>query len=335
MMRTLTRRNFLAAGAGVAALGALAACGNQNQTSGASAGSGNALNATIGYNGDGNGAMLEAVAQHQDLWSKHGINATTKVFTNGPLQIQALGTGDLDFGYIGPGALWLPMQGKAKIVAVEALGTSDRVIAKPGINSIQDLKGKSVGVPDGTSGDMLLGLALKKAGMTVSDIKRVTMDPPTVISAFTSGQIDAAGIWYPFVDTIRKRVPNLVEVAKSSDFPDLAFPACLVAGPNITQKHDLLKRFQAVAKDAMDWSAANKSQLPDILAPFLKAPKDSIQSEMDFVQVLKPADVIAKFDDGAALKWFQNLNQQFIDMKKIDKQVDPKDYILIQEYKNA
>lgn len=335
-MENLSRRRFLAAGAGVAALGALAACGNQTSPGAASSGaSGSTLNATIGYNGDGNGAMLEAVAQHQNLWSKHGLNATTKVFTNGPLQIQAIGTGDLDFGYIGPGALWLPMQGKAKIVAVTTLGTSDRVIAKAGINSIQDLRGKSVGVPDGTSGDMLLGLALAKAGMTVNDIKRVVMDPPTVISAFTSGQIDAAGIWYPHVETIRKRVPNLVEVAKSADFPDLAFPACLVAGPSIAQKPDLLKRFQGVAKDAMDWSAANKSQLPDLLSAFLKAPKDSIQSEMDYVDVLKPADLATKFDDGTALKWFENLNKQFIDMKKVDKAVDPKDYILIQEYKNA
>lgn len=317
-------------------MGALAACGTQGSSSAGSGGStGTALNATIGYNGDGNGAMLQAVSQQQNLWSKHGLNANNKVFTNGPLQVQAIGTGDLDFGYIGPGALWLPMQGKAKILAVTTLGTSDRVIAKAGIHNIQDLRGKSVGVPDGTSGDMLLGLALQKAGMTVNDIKRVVMDPPTVISAFTSGQIDAAAIWYPHVETIRKRVPDLVEVVKSADFPDLAFPACLVAGTNITQKPDLLKAYQGVAKDAMQWSADNKAQLPGLLSSFLKAPKDSIESEMQYIEVLKPGDITAKFNDGSALKWFENLNQQFIQMKKVDKTVDPKDYILIEEYKKA
>lgn len=330
-MENVSRRRFLGAGAGIAALGALAACGN-----GGSAGPGStagAVNATVGYIGDGNGSMLQTVSQQQNLWSKHGLNATNKVFTNGPLQIQALGTGDLDFGYIGPGALWLPMQGKAKIVAITTLGTADRVISKAGFQSIQDLKGKTIGVPDGTSGDMLLGLALQKAGMTVNDIKRVVMDPPTVISAFTSGQIDAAAIWYPHVETIRKRVPDLVEVAKSTDFPDLAFPACLVAGPNITEKPDLLKRFQGVAKDAMDWAAANKPELPGLLSTFLKAPKDSIESEMKYVDVLKPSDAISKFDDGSALNWFENLNTQFMQMKKVDKAVDPREYLLIEEYK--
>ena len=36
------------------------------------------------------------------------------------------------------------------------------------------------------------------------------MDPATVVSAFSSGQVDAAGIWYPLIDTIKAQVPDLV-----------------------------------------------------------------------------------------------------------------------------
>ena len=43
---------------------------------------------------------------------------------------------------------------------------------------------------------MLLRLALRKQGMTVSDVELIRMDPSTVVAAFASGQIDAAGIWY-------------------------------------------------------------------------------------------------------------------------------------------
>ncbi len=75
----------------------------------------------------------------------------------------------IDFRYLGPGALWLPASGKAKIVAINTVGLADRVIAQPGITSIQQLRGKKVGVPEGTSGDMILQLALKKAGMQPTD----------------------------------------------------------------------------------------------------------------------------------------------------------------------
>ncbi len=44
-------------------------------------------------------ALPEAGSQEQGLKSEYST------FTNGPLQIQALGSGNLDFGYIGPGAM--------------------------------------------------------------------------------------------------------------------------------------------------------------------------------------------------------------------------------------
>lgn len=336
-MKRITRRGMLATAIGAVTLVVATACSG---TTGGAAPSGSAtaltpIHVTAGYTSDGNGALLQAVAQKEGLWAKHGLDVDAKPFTNGPLQIQALGTGDLDFGYIGPGALWLPMSGKAKIVAVQSLGTADRIIAQKGITSIKDLKGKSVGVPEGTSGDMLLNLALEKSGMTINDVKKVAMDPPTVIAAFTAGQIDAAAIWYPFVEQIKQRQPGLVEVAKSADFPDLAFPATLVAANNITDKPEMLQRYQAAAKDAYTWAAAHKDQLPQLLATFLNAPLDSVKSEFQYVQILAPKDFTAKWDSGVAPKWFENLNKQFVRMGKVDKTVDPNTYILIKQYKAA
>ena len=197
-----------AASAGIAlGLGALAAAPARAQ----------ALRVRVGYIGDFHGASMVAVANKLELWKKYGLAPELKVFTNGPIQIQALGTGDLDFGYIGPGALWLPISGRAKIIAMNVVGFSDRVIGQPGIKTIQDLKGKTVAVPEGTSGDMLLRIALQRAGMRLEDIKRVSMDPATIVTAFASGQVEGAGIWYPHVGTIKTRVPALNELFSNKD----------------------------------------------------------------------------------------------------------------------
>ena len=165
----------------------LASCGGGSDTNAAGE---QVQDVNFGYIADFNGASLFAIADDQKLWDKHGLKANTREFTNGPLQIQALGTGDLDFGYIGPGAMWLPASGQAKVVAINTLGNADRVIAQDGITSMEELRGKTVGVPEGTSGDMILTLALEKAGMTKKDIKVVPMDPPTVVSAFSSKKIE-------------------------------------------------------------------------------------------------------------------------------------------------
>ncbi len=342
------RRQLLLGTAGIAGLATLAACGGDTkpaETSAPATDAGTESSAAetpmtmdkinVGYIADSNGSMLMAVAEDQKMWEKHGLEVNSSTFTNGPLQIQALGTGDLDFGYIGFGALWLPMSGKASIVAIQSLGKADRVIAQPGITSMADLKGKKVGVPEGTSGDMILNLALEAAGMTVDDIERIPMDPPTLISAFVSGQIDGAGIWYPHVDTIKKQVPDMVEVAESNDFPDFAFPACQVANTNITDRPEILSKYQAVCKEAFTWAADNKDAIPALIANFLDAPEDAIASEQQYVEVLTADAVIAASEDGKVEKWMTALNEQFVKAGKVDSVVDVSTYWLGEEYKNA
>ncbi len=344
------RRQLLLGTAGLAGLATLVACGGDepaanptNAPANTEAGTESSAaeepmtmdDITVGYIADSNGSMLMTVAEKEGLWEKHGLNVKSQTFTNGPLQIQALGSGDLDFGYIGFGALWLPMSGKAKVVAIQSLGKADRVIAQPGITSMEDLKGKKVGVPEGTSGDTILNLALEAAGMTVDDIERIPMDPPTAISAFASGQIDGAGLWYPHVDTLKKQVPDLVEVAESNDFPDFAFPACQVANPDITDRPEILAKYQAVCKEAFTWAAENKDELPALIADFLDAPEDAVASEQQYVEVLTADDVIAATDDGKIEKWMTALNEQFVTAGKVDAVSDVSTYWLGDEYKQA
>lgn len=348
-MSNFTRRHVLIGAASLAGAAVLTACGDDTDTPASPTADGPATDGetttaeapatvddiNVGYIEDGNGCMLVAVAAAQGLWEKHGLNANTLAFTNGPLQIQALGTGDLDFGYIGFGALWLPMSNQAKVVSINSRGTADRVIAQAGINSMEDLRGKKVGVPEGTSGDMLLNLALEEAGMTVDDIERVPMDPPTTISAFTSKQIDAAGIWYPHVSTIENNVPDLVEVAKSTDFDDLAFLAAQVAGTDITDRPEVLKKFQAVCKEAFTWAAGNREELNTLLADFIKAPADAISSEQEFVEIFTAEQVVELTNDGTIEGWLTGLNEEFVKAEKAESVTAVGDYWLAEEYEQA
>ena len=55
----------------------------------------------IGYIADFNGASLAAIVTDQNLWTERSLQPDLRVFTNGPIQIQAFGSGSLDFGYVG------------------------------------------------------------------------------------------------------------------------------------------------------------------------------------------------------------------------------------------
>ncbi|WP_435642562.1 aliphatic sulfonate ABC transporter substrate-binding protein [Streptomyces sp. H49] len=322
MAPTLIRRHLFATVAGMATMALLAACGS------GSAGGGGGNTVRFGYIGDFNGASLIAIADAKGLWKKHGLKADSKVFTNGPLQIQALGTDNLDFGYIGPGAMWLPASGKAKVIALNTLGDSDRVIAQPGIDSMQELKGKTVAVPEGTSGDMILTLALKKAGMTKSDIKAVPMDPSTIVAAVSSKKVDAAGFWYPAAATIKKQVPGLVELAKDSDFKDdVSFPTAFVAGNNLVKEQpDKVKKVLAVLREAIDFRAEHTDEAIQLTAAKLKIPVDQVKADAANNKLLSVDELDALTKDGTVDKWLKGMNDYFVQAGKLKQPLDPKSY---------
>jgi NitT/TauT family transport system substrate-binding protein len=278
----------------------------------------------FGYISDFNGASLLAIADKQGLWDKQGLTPDVKVFTNGPLQIQALGAGDLDFGYIGPGAMWLPASGKAKVVAINTLAYADRVIGRPGVNTMQDLKGKKVGVPQGTSGDMVLNLALRKAGMTDKDIQKVPMDPATVVSAFAAGQIDGAGLWYPLIDTIKTKVPGTVELASTREFPENSFPTAFVSGTKVAP--ELTNKVIKVLQEANDWRAAHPDEAIAEAATLLKLDKAKVKADAANIQTMSTADLVAKTKDGTVAKWLNSLGDFFVSTGQLKSRPDPATY---------
>ncbi|MER6102669.1 aliphatic sulfonate ABC transporter substrate-binding protein [Streptomyces sp. NPDC001832] len=323
-----------AAAAVLALVASAAGCSSEPSSS-----SGRTTSVTFGYIADYSGSAALAVAAKQGLWQKAGLSPDLKVFTNGPLQVQALGAGNLDFGYLGPGALWLPASGKAKIVAVNMLGQADRVIARPGtgITKPADLKNKKVAVAEGTSGDMILNLALDQAGLKPSDITRVTMDPSTVVTAFSSGQVDAAAIWYPLIDTIKKRVPDLTEVSRTEDYyPELTFPNVFVTQPDLPDKNPaLVRKVTSVLRQANDWIAAHPEESEKVTANFLKLPADQLAGSTKYVKLLSSEELTDLTANGTVDGWFNGLTDVFTNMGKLKSPADAKDYYVGDLYKAA
>ncbi|GGE94997.1 aliphatic sulfonate ABC transporter substrate-binding protein [Mycetocola zhadangensis] len=291
----------------------------------------------FGYIADFNGASLLAVADDQGIWEKHGIEITPSVFTNGPLQIQALGTGDLDFGYIGPGAMWLPASGQAKIVSINTLGSADRVIAQAGIDSLEDLKGKKVAVPEGTSGDMILNLALESVGMSIDDVEKVAMDPSTVVAAFASKQVDAAGIWYPLIDTIEQQVPDLNILAENDDFAEtVSFPTAFVSAPKFVEENEeTVTKVIAALREANDFRAENMDETVALTAAMLKLEEASVEADSKNVKIMTSAELDELTEDGSVTGWLEGMNAYFVGAGKLPEPVDPATYYTSDLYVGA
>jgi NitT/TauT family transport system substrate-binding protein len=95
---------------------------------------------------------------------------------------------------------------------------NDKIIARPGISTTAELKGKKIAVEAGTVDHFLLMLGLKKAGLTEKDIEIVNLETSKAAAAFVAGQVDAAAVFAPFTTEAFKRSGSK-ELFSSKDFP--------------------------------------------------------------------------------------------------------------------
>jgi NitT/TauT family transport system substrate-binding protein len=246
-----------------------------------------------------------------------------------------MGAGDLDFGYIGPGAFWLPASGEAKFISLNTIGNADRVIvrADSGITSIEQLRGKEVAFPAGTSGEQILNLALEEAGMTQADIIPVIMDPSTLVAAFSSGKIVAAGIWYPNVEVIKNSVA-ITELAGNADFEDkIAFPNAFVASNSVVENYpEIVSIVQSVLKEANDYRYNNLDKTIELVAKQLALEVDVVKKDAGNAKYLSTAELEAIVSDGTLVKWLDALNATFVKAGRFDKAPDAATTFLVDSY---
>ncbi|MGB1205802.1 MAG: phosphate ABC transporter substrate-binding/OmpA family protein [Chitinophagales bacterium] len=85
----------------------------------------------------------------------------------------------------------------------------DAIVGKRGINSINDLKGKSVAVTPSTPSQTFLLWMLEAANLELKDVK--VIEVPSAIdaaTAFKSGKVDAAVVWSPDDEICVREVPG-------------------------------------------------------------------------------------------------------------------------------
>src|SRR5690625_4822555 len=147
---------------------------------------------------------------------------------------------------------------------------------------------------------MIVQLALKEAGMSIEDVEKVAMDPATVVSAFSSGQVDAAGIWYPMIDNIKAQVPDLVELAQNSDFADvMQFPNVMVTGTNFPEENEeTTLKVLRVLRAAMDFRAENLDETSELTATMPEGDAEAVAGDAENGEYFTAAERDGLVEDG-------------------------------------
>lgn len=288
----------------------------------------------VGYMPDFSGTSAVAIASEKGFFKEENLDVTLLQFLDGPSEINAMLSNNLDFAYIGHGAHSLAVEGKVNVLFPNALSKSEQIIVRndANINELKDLKGKRVGTQFGTSSEILLNLALQSLGILREEVNIVDMDGNNIVSAITDKKVDAVSVQVPYSFEILKNLGQEVKsIATTMDYSNVGtFPSSWVVTPEYqTNNNEAVIRFSRAILKAMDYRAENIDESIEIVAKKNDKPVETINLEKDTGVWLSGADVRNAYIDGTAANWYKLQQNIFIYTKSITNSVDINNYVQI------
>jgi NitT/TauT family transport system substrate-binding protein len=177
------------------------------------------------------------VAIQKGWFKEAGVNVEFKWFDYVP-SMDAFTANKVDAVAVTNGDALVTGNGGGKSVCIVANDYSDgndMIVAKPGIKSMTDLKGKKIGVEVGFVDHLLLLNALKANKMTEKDVKIVNVKTDDTPNALKSGTVDAIGAWQPNSGAALKELPGSTPIYTSADVKGLIYDHLCVSPRSLAE----------------------------------------------------------------------------------------------------
>lgn len=173
------------------------------------------------------------LAQERGLWAEEGLDATVTTLSTGRDALNAVLGGQAQFGVVGDlPAVTAALGGRDVRIVADLSRFSDwRLLTRTdrGITGFAALKGRRVGVPQGTNVEYALSRMLASERLTPADVTVVNLAPNQVAAALARGDVDA-GVTFPsFYDAARTALAD-----RYAEIPFSGYTArtLLVSGPS-------------------------------------------------------------------------------------------------------
>lgn len=288
-----------------------------------------------------NYAALWAVttADAKGYFAEEGITVNLVEFADGPTEIAAMESGSIDVSYIGPGAHRLCSTGNANIFLIQQLGDADCVIGfkSHGVESLEDLKGKTIAYASGTSSETILKLALDSVGLTTDDVKLFDMDTSNMVTAALSDSVDACATWSPYsLNIMAEKGDDAIKFCSNVDFSDVTVtPASWVCTPAYGEANkDVLVRFIRAMYKAMDYGSqeANFEEVAGYVAEQCKIEQSAAYDQRGDGAWMTKAEVLEGCSNGKIIDYYTLQQKGFIDAGSLednDDMVKVEDFVLL------
>lgn len=216
-------------------------------------------------------AILKANGELEKSLAKLGVLVAWSEFQNGLPVLEALNVGAIDVS--GDVADTVPVFAKAAganltYIASEAPSPSAQALLVPKsspIQSVKELKGKTIAVTKAAGSHYLLLAALARDGLDFKDIKPAYLSPSDGRAAFEKGAVDAWVTWDPFVAAaVKQSAARLILDGQGLANYNRYY---LSSSKFAASRPDVLRLIFDKLKETGQWAKKNPDDAVKILAP--------------------------------------------------------------------
>jgi NitT/TauT family transport system substrate-binding protein len=218
-------------------------------------------------------------ALDQNLFAKYGLSVRHVVFrTAANINLAALAIDEIQFLYCAADATIPGMAAgsDASLVASPLVGLPYLIIARKEIKTIQDLKGKSIGV--GSVGGLpyrLLRAFVKKFGLVDTQIRPVGGSQPERYNAILQGVIDSAPFTPPMDARGKKDGFNVVYHLNDLGLPAI-YSSLHTNAKSIRERRQTVQRFVGALAESVKFVEDNPEKAKASVAKILRIQDETV-----------------------------------------------------------
>ena len=280
----IRRRRVLQLLAGASGAALLHAC----QTSGSSETSGSAASDELPYSLTMGsvpwvGQVPIYIAMEKGFFEEEGLDFSLNLFGSNGEYLSAFLSGQLPaISPVSSEAVLLRSQGKDyKIVLVQDNSVGgDGILARDGIESIEDFKGQKIAVDTGGVSYFFLLQVLKEAGLTKDDITVVNTDSAAAAAAFQSNNIDVAVSYAPYLQQAANDTPDGKVVYDSSSMPTAIIDLYLFDTAFVEENPETVQAFVNGALKGLAFLESNPEEALAISAEELEVTPEELANDL-------------------------------------------------------
>ena len=280
------------------------------------------------------GAAPLYVAADKGIFEKYGLDVEIASFDDPSQCLSALISGNVDIsGSTLDSVVIIADQYRDRYPQVVSIrddsAGADGIVAKNGIDTVADLKGKTVGVAVNQTTHFLLQQALDQAGISENDLTLMDMTSSDAGVSFISGNLDAAVTWEPYLSNAAEAGVGKM-IFSSADAPGSIMDVIVVSQETAEEKPAWVGEFLKALDEANEFIAdeETRDEAMEITAEHLDISKEEAEAMLPTVKLYSTSEAAEALGDGGlARNTVEKISDFYVEKDVISDTVDAADIL--------